>query len=85
VPPVMLEAEAPPYTDELRLPREVAVPGGGCDAGSGVVVVLETEPACTRGVRSWRGMSLLVVGEQMGEEGKTPELEPGWRWCVCGL
>jgi hypothetical protein len=50
------------------------VPEGGMAGGwrFEVAVVPETEPACTR-VRSWRGMSLFVVGEQIGEDGKTPE------------
>jgi len=44
------------------------------------VVALSVEPAWTRGARSCRGISLLVVGEQMGEDGKTPPLLPGCKW-----
>ena len=34
--------------------------------------MLPGEPPWTLGVRSWRGRSLLVVGEHMGDEGNTP-------------
>ena len=41
--------------------------------------------AAAKALRSWRGLSLFVVGEQIGEEGKTlapllPPPPPG-----CGL
>jgi hypothetical protein len=41
-------------------------------------MTLPKEPPWTRGFSSLRGTSLLVVGEQIGDEGKTPPwLPPG--------